>query len=61
MLRAFGAFLVVFSLLSFVVQLQALGTIFAIGALCFFAIDPLVSQFVPSPRPSRVREDALLL
>jgi len=60
MLRAFGAFLVVFSLLSLVVQLPALGTVFAISALCFFAVDPLVSQFVDSPRSSRMREDALL-
>ena len=60
MLRAFGAFLVVFSLLSFVVHLQALGSLFAIAALCFFAIGPLMSQFAPAPRPSRMRGEPLL-
>lgn len=59
MLRAFGAFLVLFSLLSLVVHLQALGSLFAVAALCFFAIDPLKAQFAPAPRSSRMREEPL--
>lgn len=60
MLRAFGAFLAVFSVLSFVVQLEALGLVFAVCALCFFALDPLLAQFVPTPRSTRMRGEPLL-
>jgi hypothetical protein len=59
MLRVLGAFLVVFSLLSLVVHLEELGSVFAIAALCFFAIDPLRAQFMPAPRPSRMRGEPL--
>lgn len=59
MLRALGAFLVLFSLLSLLVHLQALGTIFAVAALCFFAIEPVMAQFVPAPRPSRMPGERL--
>lgn len=60
MLRAFGAFLVVFSVLSLVVQLEALGAVFAICALCFFAMEPLLARLAPAPRSSRMREETLL-
>ncbi len=60
MLRAFGAFLAVFSILSLVVQLEALGVAFAVCALCFFALDPLLAQFVPAPRSPRMQGEPLL-
>ena len=60
MLRAFGAFLVVFSILSLVVHLQALGSVFGMGALSVFAIDQLLAQFVKTPRSSRMRGEPLL-
>ncbi|HET7890673.1 MAG TPA: hypothetical protein VFL34_04070 [Candidatus Sulfotelmatobacter sp.] len=59
MLRAFGAFLVLFSLLSLLVHLQALGSIFAIAALCFFAVEPVMAQFERTPRASRMRGEPL--
>ena len=59
MLRALGAFLVVFSLFSLVVHLEALGSLFAIAALCFLAVDPLKAQFASAPRPSRMRGEPL--
>jgi hypothetical protein len=60
MLRAFGAFLVVFSMLSLVVQLEALGAAFAVCSLCFFAIDPLLAELVPAPRSPKMRGETLL-
>jgi hypothetical protein len=60
MVRAFGLFLLVFSLLSLVVHLDGLGGLFAVGALCLFAIDLFAAQFARSARPSRMRGDPLL-
>ena len=59
MLRVFGPFLVVFSLLSLVVHLQWLSSIFGIGALFLFAIDQLVAQFAKTPRSSRIPGEPL--
>jgi hypothetical protein len=53
MVRAFGAFLVLFSILSFVVDLQVLGSVFAMSALSLFAVAQL-PLFAKSPRSSRV-------
>jgi len=55
MLRAFAAFFVVFSILSLLVQLNALGSVFGMAALTLFAIEELKAQLAKSPRPSRVR------
>lgn len=44
MLRAFGAFLSVFSLLSLVVNLNGVGGAFAVGALFSFAIDFMLAH-----------------
>jgi hypothetical protein len=55
MLRPFGAFLVVFSILSLLVQLNALGSIFGMAALSLFAVDELVYQFARTPRSSKMR------
>jgi len=60
MLRAFGAFLVVFSILSLVVNLNALGSGFGIAALFLFAIDELFAQFAKTPHSSRLRGEPLL-
>jgi uncharacterized membrane protein len=55
MLRAFSAFLVVFSILGLVVHLNALGDVFGMAALSLFVIDELVVQFAKTPRHSRMR------
>ena len=57
MLRAFSAFLVVFSILSLVVHLNALGDVFGMAALSLFAIDELVVQFAKTSRHSRMRRE----
>jgi hypothetical protein len=54
MLRALGAFLVVFSLLSLIVNLNGIGTAFAIGALFSFAIDFRLAQSNQSLGRSRI-------
>jgi hypothetical protein len=54
MLRPFGAFLVVFSMLSLLVQLNVVGGVFGMAALSLFAVDELVLQFAKSPRSSRM-------
>jgi len=59
MLRAFGAFLVVFSILSLLVQLNALGSVFGMAALSLFAIDELVLQFAKNHRSSRMPGEPL--
>lgn len=59
MLRPFGAFLVVFSILSLLVQLNALGSVFGMAALSLFAIDELVFQFAKTPRSSRMPGEPL--
>jgi hypothetical protein len=60
MLRAFGLFLLVFSLFSLVVHLDALGGLFGIGALSMFAIDQLAANIAKSPRSPRMRGEPLL-
>ena len=60
MLRAFGAFLTVFSLLSLAVHLEALGTALGMAAFSLFAIDELMNQFAGSPRSSRIPGEPFL-
>ncbi len=59
MLRAFSAFLVVFSILSLVVHLNALGDVIGMAALSLFGIDELVVKFPKTPRHSRMRGEPL--
>jgi hypothetical protein len=59
MLRALSAFLVVFSILSLLVHLQALSGIFGMGAVSLFIIDRLLVQFAKTPRPSRMPGEPL--
>jgi hypothetical protein len=60
MVWALGVFLVVFSVLSFIVRLDALGGLFGAGAFSFFAVDVLVAQFSKSPRSPRMPGEPLL-
>ena len=60
MLRAFGAFLAVFSLLSLTLQLEALGTVLGMAAVSLFAIDELLVQFAGSQRSSRIPGEPFL-
>ena len=55
MLRAFSAFLVLFSILSLIVQQDVLGSLFGMSALSLFAIDQTIAQFAKAPRTSRIR------
>lgn len=59
MLRAFGTFLVVFSILSWIVHLDLSGRVLGMGALSLFAADELVAQFAKSSRAIRVRGETL--
>jgi hypothetical protein len=60
MLRAFGAFLVVFSLLSLIVHLGLLGNVFGMAALSLYAVDELLFQFAKSSRSARIQGGPLL-
>jgi hypothetical protein len=61
MLRALGAFFVVFSLLSLVVSLEGLGRLFGMCALALFGVDLLLPYFIiKSARPSRMTREPLL-
>ena len=59
MLRALGAFLVVFSVLSLVVHLNGLSGVFGAGALSVFGIDLMLAQFATTPRSSKMRGEPL--
>ena len=55
MLRALGWFLLLFSLLSLLVQLYALGGLFGSIAVSVLAVDLLAGQVSRPERPSRLR------
>jgi hypothetical protein len=61
MLRVFGAFLVVFSILSVIVDLNGLATVFGMAALCLFTIDVLVTQLVKAPQSASRRGEAAVM
>ena len=60
MLRALGAFFMVFSLLSLVVSLEALGRLFGMCARAMFGLDLLLPYFTKSARPPRMTRELLL-
>ena len=60
MLRTFGLFLLVFSLLSLFVHLDATSRLFGTGSLACFIVDLVVAQFAKHPRHSRMRGEPLL-
>ncbi len=60
MLRAFGAFLLLFSLLSLIVHLSGMVFLFGVGALALFVIDQLAAPAASDPRGSRIRKQPLL-
>ena len=59
MLKAFGAFLILFCVLSLLVQERGLGELFGASALALLAIDLLRARYGRSPRQSRMRENIL--
>jgi hypothetical protein len=59
MLRAFGAFLLVFWLLGLAVHLDGVVHLFGIAALILFAMDLLIARFENRPRVSRARGETL--
>jgi len=60
MLKAISAFLLLFSILSVIVQADKLGDLFALGALAVYAIDFALSHSARNSRPStRMRETVL--
>ena len=60
MLRAFGAFLVVFSLLSLIVGLNVLSACFGLGALSVFAADAGLVRFCKTTVVSLVERQPML-
>lgn len=60
MLRAFGAFLLMFSMLSLVVHLNGTVLLFGVGALAMFVIDLLAARANPDSRSSRMRKQPLI-
>jgi hypothetical protein len=60
MLRAFGAFLMIFWLLSLVVHLDVMARLFGVGALATFAVDLLLAaRLAKSERTSKMRGQPL--
>ena len=60
MLKAISAFLLLFSILSVIVQAGKLGDVFALSALALYAIDFALSHFARNPHHStRMRETVL--
>jgi len=53
MLRTFGAFLLVFLMLSAIVRLNELAALFAIAAIILFASDFAVHRFVNAARSTQ--------
>jgi hypothetical protein len=60
MLRTFGLFLLVFSLLSLFVHLDGMSCLFGTGSLACFIVDLLAAQFAKNHRHSRMRGEPLL-
>ena len=59
MLKTFGAFLLTFCVLSFLVRTSGLGELFGSIALLLFAIDVLLSRYERDRRHSRYRATVL--
>lgn len=59
MLRTFAAFLMVFFLLSWVVNLELAGYVFGMAALSLFAIDLLTAHSAKGARSLRMRGEPL--
>jgi len=60
MLRPFVVFLLMFSLLSLVVQLDGMVLLFGGGALALAVIDLFAAPTTPDPRGSRMRRPPLI-
>ena len=59
MLRAFGAFLLIFTLLGLVVHISGVVELFGVGALALFGIDLAVTHFAKSANVLKTRGDLL--
>lgn len=57
MLRVFGAFLLMFSLLSLIVHLDGMVRFFGVGGVVLLAIDLLFVNAAAGPRSSRIRRE----
>jgi len=60
MLRTLSAFLLVFCLLSLIVQQEAVALLFGIVSVVLFVVDLLWAKFVPADRVSRARVGSML-
>jgi len=60
MLRTLGAFLLVFCLLSLIVQQDAAARLFGVASVALFAIDVLWTKHASEDRVSRTRVGSLL-
>jgi hypothetical protein len=59
MLRAFGAFLLVFTLLGLVVHISAVVELFGVAAVALFGIDLAVTHFAKNANVLKAPEDLL--
>lgn len=60
MLRALSAFLLVFCLLSLVVQQNTLASFFGLGCVALFALDMLAGRYLTGDRVPRTRVGTIL-
>jgi hypothetical protein len=60
MLRALSAFLLVFCLLSLVVQQDGMAGLFGIGSVALFALDLLLGQHLVEDRVPKARAGTIL-
>ena len=60
MLRAIGAYLLMFWLISTIVQLDGMARVFGAAGLALLAIDLLTALIAGGPRPIRIRRQSLL-
>ncbi len=59
MLRAFAFFLLIFFLLSLVVHLDRIGSLFGAASLSLFALDLLIQEFGKTSRHAGLPEEPL--
>jgi hypothetical protein len=60
MVRAFGSFLVLFSLLSLIVHLNAMFAVLVSGAVAVFAVEGVLAYFSRSSRAVTLRREEIL-
>lgn len=60
MVRALGAFLLLFSLLSLIVHLTAMFVVLATGAILVFGVEGVLAYFSRSSSPVALRREEIL-